>query len=78
MATQKSIAQLRAEYRKYANNCVGKVNSIRRMVGRNDRYTLREFTADTLDDLRKAGVSSRPTPAQWTRAARSRWVELGR
>lgn len=78
MATTMTTAQLRKLYAKYAGECVAAVNDIRRMAGRSDRYSMRQFNADTREDILKASGTQCPTPQQWVQAARRRMRDLGR
>tara|TARA_Y100001973_G_scaffold66837_1_gene97664 strand:- start:247 stop:489 length:243 start_codon:yes stop_codon:yes gene_type:complete len=72
-----STEALRGIYRKTARQCIGQINEIRRLAGRRDTYTMQDFNADMLRDMRLAGVRGKPTAGQWVRAARSRRNDLG-
>lgn len=76
MVTDMTTAQLRRKYATLAADCVRQVNAIRRAAGRRDVYTIAEFNADTLEDIRRKGGPARPAPVQWVFAARSRRREL--
>jgi len=68
----RSTESLRREYAITANRCVAKINDIRRMSGRSDRCSLKEFNRDIYEDIVRATGATNPTPEQWVRAAKSR------
>ena len=77
MATETSTSDLRKMYADLAVRCVRRVNAIRKMAGRSDLYTMRDFTADTRADIACAGGPMTPMPSVWVHAARSRAIDLG-
>jgi len=74
--TTPSTEALRNMYRGIACQCIGQINDIRRLVGRSDTYTMRDFNTDTMEDMRRGGVRGKPTAEQWVIAARSRRREI--